>query len=213
MEKTHDISFNLTVSAEVGEYGSFIRIKRDRRWMRLSASLWKIIHKNLQKLRNNGYVLHLTKVKRVKVITIKDKRYVSFVQISYHKDKEYNHYINFNDDEWATLLDKMPKINNKLFSEEECKECFGIKTPVHVYMDKRMKRTKLAKKKLTTVLSHNAKLQNQLGLTCTYCGCEGYMQTEDCHCHRFDCQHCEPDNFCSNCTSLAVRDETEPPFI
>ena len=130
MENTHDISFNLTVSAEVGEYGSFIRIKRDRRWMCLSASLWMIIPKNLQKLRNNGYVLHLTKVKRLEV----DKLYVSFLQISYHKDKEYKCYINFNDDGWATLLDKMPKINSKLFGEEECKECFGIKTPIYLEM-------------------------------------------------------------------------------
>ena len=90
--------------------------------MCLSASLWKIIHKNLQNLRNNGYVLHLTKVKRLEVITFKDKRYVSFVQISYHKDKEYKHYINFKDDEWATLLDNMAKINNTLF--KECKECY-----------------------------------------------------------------------------------------
>ena len=179
--------------------------------MCLSASLWKIIHKNLQNLRNNGYVLHLTKVKRLEVITFKDKRYVSFVQISYHKGKEYKHYINFNDGEWATLLDKMSKINNTLF--KECKECFGIKTPIYLEVVKQMKRSKLTKKQLATVLSHNAKVQNQLGLTCTFCGCEGYMQTEDCHFHRFDCQHCEPNNFYSKCTYLALRYETEPPFI
>ena len=201
-----NISFNLTVSVEAGKYGSFIRIKRDRKWMCLSASLWMIIHKNLQNLRNNGYVLHLTKDKRLEVITFMDKRYVSFVQISYHKDTEYKRYINFNDDEWTTLLDKMPKINNTLF--KECEECYGIKTPIYLEVDKRMKRSKLTKKQLATVLSHNATVQNQLGLTCTYCGCEGYMQTDDCHCHRFDCQLCEPNNFCSKCTSLTVRDET-----
>ena len=37
-----------------------------------------IIHKNLQNLRNNGYVLHLDK--SLEVITFKDKRYVNFVQ-------------------------------------------------------------------------------------------------------------------------------------
>ena len=94
-----NISFNLTVSVEVGKYGSFLRIKQDRKWMCLSALLWMIIYKNLENLRNNGYVLHLTKDKRLEVITFMDKRYVSFVQISYHKDKEYTRYINFNDDE------------------------------------------------------------------------------------------------------------------
>ena len=91
---------------------------------------------------------------------------------------------------------------------------FGIKTPIYLEVDKQMKlRFKLTKRELVLVLSHNAKVQNQLGLTCIYCGSEGYMQTEDCHCHRFDCQHCELDTFFSKCTSLAVRDETEPPFI
>ena len=98
---------------EVGEYGSFIEIKRDGKWICLSASLWNSIHQNLQKLRNNGYVLHLTKAKRLEVIILKDKRYVSFVQISHFQDKEYKYYINFNDDEWATLLENMAKINNK----------------------------------------------------------------------------------------------------
>ena len=111
--------------------------------MCLSASLWMIIHKNLQNLRNNGYVLHLTKDKRLEVITFKDKRYFSFVQG--HKDKEYKHYINFND-EWATLLDKIPKINNTLF--KECEECYGIKTPIYLEVDKRMKRSKLTRKEL-----------------------------------------------------------------
>ena len=93
-----------------------------------------------------------------------DKRHVSFVQISYHKDKEYKRYINFNDDEWAILLDKMPKINNTFF--KECEECYGIKTPIYLEVDKQMKRSKLTRKELAKVLSHNATVQNQLGLTC-----------------------------------------------
>ena len=105
MEKyTQTLVLNLTVSVEVGEYGSFIKIKRDRKWMCLSASLSKIIYKNLQKLRNNGYVLHLTKAKRLEVITFKDKRYANFVQISHYQEKEYKYFINFNDDEWGNSL-------------------------------------------------------------------------------------------------------------
>ena len=108
----------------------------------MSASLWKIIHQNLQNLRNNVYVLHLTKAKRLEVITYKDKRYVSFVQISQYQEKEYKYYINFNDDALATLLEKMAKINNKVFGEEECMECRGIKTPIYTEVDKQIKRSK-----------------------------------------------------------------------
>ena len=45
--------------------------------------------------------------------------------------------------------------------------------------------------------------RQSLGLTCTYCGVEGYMNDE-CHCHRYDCNICEPDNFCSCCASMLV---------
>ena len=113
--------------------------------MCLASSLWKIIHKNLQNLTNNRYGLHLTTVKRLEAITFKDKRYISFVQISY-KDKEYKRYINFNDDEWATPLDKMAKINNTLF--KECEDGYGIKTLIYLEVDKRMKRSKLTRKEL-----------------------------------------------------------------
>lgn len=39
------------------------------------------------------------------------------------------------------------------------------------------------------------------GVSCQYC--EDRI-TSICHCHRYDCKTCEPDNFCSNCQSIIV---------
>ena len=103
--------------------------------------------------------LHLTKVKRLEVITFTDKRYVSFEQSAHYQEKKYKYYINFNDDEWATFLGKMANISNKLFGEEECMKWRGMKTSIYLDVDKRMERFKLTKKELATVLSHNAKVQ------------------------------------------------------
>ena len=94
----------------------------------------------------------------------------------------------------------------------DCDECHGVKTPIHLTVDKQMKKTKLSKRKLASVLEYNVGVQNQLGLMCTYCGVEGYVN-DDCHCHKYDCSLCEPDNFCNECLTLTVCDDSKPSSI
>ena len=112
----HEISSNLWVSVEDGEYGRYIKIKRGEKWLCLSASLWKIINRNLDKLRDVDQVLYLTKEKRLEVISYNGRRYVSFVHKRPYQDSVYTTYTNFNDDEWAMLLEKMNSINTQLDS-------------------------------------------------------------------------------------------------
>ena len=116
MERTHQISHNLSVSVEKGDYGLYIKIQRGEKWISLSASLWSIINRNLDKLRNVDQVLYLTKEKRVEVINFMDRRYVSFVHKKCYQDLEFTYYINFNDDEWTMLLQKINSINSQLNS-------------------------------------------------------------------------------------------------
>ena len=116
MEATHHISPTLTVSVEQGEYGPFIKIKRNEKWISLSASLWDIINCNLPKLRNVNHVLYLTKEKRLEVISFKDKRYVSFIHKTTHQGSDYMQYINFNDDEWTVLVKHIDAWNISLKS-------------------------------------------------------------------------------------------------
>ena len=195
------ISSNLTVSVQKGDYGLYIRIQRKNRWMCLAESLWKIILANVQKLQTIGQVLHLTKIKRLEVINYMDKRYVSFVQ--QRLGFNFKSYINFNDSEWATLMEAIPAINTVLNDAMDCNVCQNLKRPIYVTKDNRMADTKLTKEQLEDIQEYNIGVQNQLGLTCTYCGVEGYMNDE-CHCHRYDCNICEPDNFCSCCASMLV---------
>ena len=195
------ISSNLTVSVQKGDYGLYIRIQRKNRWMCLAESLWKIILANVQKLQTIGKVLHLTKIKRLEVINYMDKRDVSFVQ--QRLDSNFKSYINFNDSEWATLMEAIPAINTVLNDAMDCNVCQNLKRPIYVTKDNRMADTKLTKEQLEDIQEYNIGVQNQLGLTCTYCGVEGYMNDE-CHCHRYDCNICEPDNFCTKCHNMIV---------
>ena len=116
MEATHQISPTLTVSVEQGEYGPFLKIMRNGKWISLSASLWEIIIRNLPQLRKVNHVLYLTKEKRLEVISYKDKRYVSFIHKTTHHDSDYMQYINFNDDEWTVLVKHIDALNISLKS-------------------------------------------------------------------------------------------------
>ena len=184
---------------QTGDYGPYVRIQRKCRWECLSPSLWKIINDNLDRLQTIGQVLYLTKVKRLEVISFMEKRYVSFVQ--QRQGSDFKFYINFNDEEWNTLMQNMHTINTAL--KEDCNVCHNLKKPIHVTKDKKMTNTKLTKKRLEEIQEYNCEVQNQLGLMCLYCGVEGYMN-DDCHCHRYDCRICEPDNFCTKCHKMIV---------
>ena len=126
---------------------------------------------------------------------------VSFVQ--QRLDSNFKSYINFNDSEWATLMEAIPAINTVLNDAMDCNVCQNLKRPIYVTKDNRMADTKLTKEQLEDIQEYNIGVQNQLGLTCTYCGVEGYMN-DDCHCHRYDCRICEPDNFCTKCHKMIV---------
>ena len=195
MENKHQISKNLSVAVEEGKFVKKIRITRNGKSMPMSASMWKLLHQNLEKLRTSGQLLNLSPNMRLEVKKYNDRRYVSFVQFLTYRGGYYENCINFYDEEWTALLEKMSAINNMLFGDLEpkridCDECHGVKTPIHLTVDKQIKKTKLSKRKLASVLEYNVGVQNQIGLMCTYCGVEGY-DNDDCHCHRYDCSLCE----------------------
>lgn len=191
----HQISPNVTVQVMYGSYGGFVKLQRKNRKITLAAKLWMILKKNVKRLQNTGDILYLTKEKRVEVTEFKSKRYTCFIQ----EQNNFKTYINFNEDEWTTLLESMEDI--KL--SRECDVCHNLKKTTKVTKDNKMTDTKLTKEQLDDVHDWNCGVQNQLGLMCTYCGAAGYMNDE-CHCHRYDCKICEPDNYCSSCSSLVI---------
>lgn len=198
MENTVDISCNIKVSVHKGDYGVYLKVHRGERWMSLAASLFNILQNNVHKLKTIGDIVYLTTEKRVEVTEFRNKRYVCFIQ----QCNDFKTFINFHEDEWSTFVAKMPQINIAIIIEDiDCKVCQNLKKPIRVTKDKRMMDTQLTNKKLQELQDWNCHVQNQQGIVCTYCGVEVY---DDCHCHRYDCKICEPDNFCSSCASLLV---------
>ena len=191
-----EINATLKITVEKGDYGRYVKVQRKQRWIALSASLWNIIHNKMDNLCKDGYVLYLTKTKRLEVISYANQRYVSLVE---HKPgSDFKSFINFNDEEWSCLQAKMGNICAALI---DCDACNNLKRPINVLKNKRTAETKLKPKKVAKLQEYNLTVQNQLGMMCLYCGAEMH---DDCHCHAFDCEICEPHNFCEKCHALTV---------
>ena len=191
-----EINATLKITVEMGNFGLFVKIYRKQKWISLSKSLWNIIVEKMDKLRTEGYVLYLTKSKRLEVINFANQRYVSFVE---HKQgSDFKSYINFNDEEWISLQAKMGSICAALI---ECEVCHNLKKPITVLPNKRVKESRLKPKKIAKLEEYNLTVNNQQGIMCLYCGAEVY---DDCHCHQYDCFLCEPHNFCSKCNLITV---------
>ncbi len=164
-------------------------------------------------------VLKLTNEKEINIIKYFDKYYVSFLQKSNKNGKVYSNYINLNILEWRAFLLTLPNIDVLL-------QCYDVPDTLIPEKDTRERNEKsecsLCKDKMTAVITHNGRMNdttklkmadyidaqecnttvyNQMGCMCTYCGRQMY---DDCHCHRFDCKDCEPNNFCEKCNKLIV---------
>ena len=188
--KTHNISDTLKFSVENGYYGPFIRLSRGERWIRFSSALWKLILKNIHLLESDNFNLSLTKEKEINVILLNNKRYVSFHHIYKKDDKVKDIYINLNEEEWSNFKNMLPL-------------CHDVQK-VQLF-DNCMEPTRLTPKQLRDVKENNETAYNQLAYQCEYCG--NSYDYGICHCHRYNCQECEPLNFCRYCDSLVVEEK------
>lgn len=196
--KEFQINATLKITIQKGDYGLYVKVQRNNRWIAYSKSLWNLLKEKLGNLRTVGNVTYLTKAKRLEVITFENKRYVSFVEQK--PDSKFKSFINFNDNEWDILLNQMERICNALV---ECNVCHNLKRPIVPMKNKRLGETSLTKKQVDEIKDYNATVQNQLGIRCLYCGRDMY---DDCHCHAYDCESCEPQNFCPECHVIIVYD-------
>ena len=72
-----------------------------------------------------------------------------------------------------------------------------------VLKDGRMKDTALNPTAFQFVKDNNNDAANQLEIMCEYCGIYHGMG-DLCHCHKYDCKDCEPNNFCKKCDQITV---------
>ena len=194
--QTFEISSNLKLTVEKGQYGKFVRLTRQydtySRWFNFTLYMWKKIRQNAYHIPSKDFHLRLSEGKEMNFIEYEGKSYVSFTFTNKVGDNVYKNYLNLNFNEWTTLLNIMPKM----------KVCHTQKTVL--LTEERMKKTNLNPTALQFVRDNNNETQNQLGLLCEYCGDTCF---DSCHCHKYNCEDCEPNNFCSECGELKIVSE------
>lgn len=213
------VSSDLSLIVEEGQYGKFVRLQRGKRWICLSAYAWDLFRSSKDKFTNVHFSLKLSDTKEVNVIDFKNKQYVSFHQRTKQGNKTYDSYINLSPDDWCKLVFSMPAVDNMMFPSfpafdvpdtllperkpklreprNYCSECKDEMTAV-ILRNGRMKETNMTHDEY-----RNVKTSNKYALTksCEYCGGSSFYQ-DVCHCHKFDCKECEPENFCKKCEGI-----------
>lgn len=198
MERTIFAEFplgqNVKCCVESGDYnGPIIRLMRGTRWIAFSHNQWRMIVK--QDI-DKEVDLKLSEGKDMKAIAFNDKRYISFHRIYRANQCIYDTYINLNKEEWELLMQINPAIMMEL---PKC--CTKQKKKL---IRGRMLETKLSPEHLKDVKESNEEAYNQLAYCCEYCGVQ-FDYEGTCHCHRYNCRECEPDNFCKHCGDVTVE--------
>ena len=184
-----------------------MKLTRGKRFIAFSTNVWQRFRRHVPMLKTPNYNVKLTEAKEVTVISFTDDaQYVSFHH-TYKRDNEtFSSYINLNGEEWSCFLTALDMIDAAIPPTQQlipCPNCCLMKTVVPV-VNGRVRETILTPERLEEVRENNNIASNQERYQCEYCGGYSYQIESGCHCHRYDCRECEPNNFCTTCGSVQI---------
>ena len=198
---------NLWLSVEYdGPYGTCVKLTRGKRFIAFSINVWHRLRRHIPMLKTSNYNVKLTEAKEVTVIAFADGvQYVSFHHTYKRDNNVLSSYINLNGEEWSCFLVALDKIDAVIPPQEivPCPSCCLMKTVVPV-INGRVRETILTPERLQEVHENNSMAYNQEMYQCEYCGGYSHRIESGCHCHRYNCRECEPNNFCTTCGSVNI---------
>lgn len=197
----------IKVIVDQGNFGNYVKFQRGKRWISISTKHWLNLTKHLKKAIKEDFQFQITKDKEIKRTFFEGNHYISLSAAYIFYENKFYTFIHFNEENWQILLDNARKITHLLTNGKapKCDTCKDVKFVISVDEKRREFDTILSKEKLEKVEEYNMSVQNQLGLSCTYCGGANYLDDiHQCHCHTFNCSFCSPENFCKDCESIIV---------
>lgn len=204
------LSSTLWIKGEIGQYGPCMKILRTNgrsgsTFIVYTINQWSKIRREIPIIKTKGYTLTLTNTKDIQVVSFHDERYISFHCTFKGVCGGVNHsYVNMNNREWSRLLKVLGEIDKICPVDDilKCMTCVSLHRMVQLHND-RMQKTLLSEEAFKDVYEHNIAVSHHKLIKCEYCSRHVYTPST-CHCHRFDCHECEPENHCSDCGILLV---------
>ena len=197
---------NLLISIEHdGPFGKYVKLARGERCITFSTNIWLKLRSHVPMLKSLDFKIQLTEDKNVNVFSFNGVQYVGFHQTYKRNGDVYSRYINLNETEWASFLKALTLIDTVIAPSEiiPCPSCYLLKTVMPI-INGRARETTLSPEMLQEVRENNKIAYNQEMYRCEYCGGYSYQINSGCHCHRYDCHACEPENFCTTCGSVKI---------
>ena len=112
------LSDKALVTVEVGDYGKFVRIKKNTKNIVFSEKAWRFVNSNVPMITisvaaESDYGLTISTTKELKLSFYRGQTFLSF-QEKWGAEKEYVRYVNLTTNEWMQLVDALPLINQLL---------------------------------------------------------------------------------------------------
>ena len=208
-----DITPDMRLGVKYGaKYGTTIKVQRGERFIIYSQHQWLRIREHVPRMMIKDFALKLSDKKyiRNKIFAENGVTYISFSKTYENREgKLVDSYINFNPDEWQCFLDTLREMD-MLFPPKKikaCPDCAKNITVAPIDAQGRTQETRLSASAKQAVEDNNEVAYNQRMHKCTYCGDYDVDQDyEDCHCHKYNCQDCEKQNFCKTCRRLLIKE-------
>lgn len=198
---------SIKVIMDQGKFGKYVKFQRENRWICLSTTQWLKLTKYVNNVLKEDFLIKFSNDKEMKRVLYQGKHYINLCNVFMLKGTQCFKNINFNEENWQKLMENARKITHWLTNGDAptCDTCMDIKFAIATDKYGRERETLLSNEKFKMVENDNSSVQNQLGITCTYCGRSNYMAIiDECHCHTFNCAYCSPENFCKDCKSIIV---------
>lgn len=111
-----EISDKISVSVHVGEFGKYVQINKNTKWINVSERCWKFVKNNLHLIDesmkdNSEYGLTITTGKNLRVSMFDNQPYVCFCERFVIDGQELYKYINLNSTDWQVFASKADEIS------------------------------------------------------------------------------------------------------
>ena len=198
-----ELSCDTKVTYERNTFGPRIKFEREKTFFGLSRRCWNRFRANVPLLLKPDHIVHVAPYKRVYYKTFNGETFICFEQDWKSQEGVWKKsWINLNLWEWDKFMKSLGEID-KAFgycpTTKTCYNCNDVRTLLTAIPEPQCK--------IGLDEQANVLFSNTVGiepLRCELCGDDVEIE---CHCHKFTCRDCSPENYCNGCGQFTYQVE------